>query len=169
MNNLRNSIQIPLNIEGNDQPHPNAPDASSAMETNDQPNAPPPSEADQQSDRDTPPNVYAGELEPISEDEAPPPLQPRNPSPAPRRNEEIMVYNIPLPNQVITIRLPRANGYPQVEVRHRGDRIRGGIHLMHLVLPKTILLTSMIVKSKNCPPELAAKVYYMRAVARQLE
>ena len=111
---MRNSVQIPLNIEGNDQPRPDAPEIplniedNGVMETNDQPNAPPPSEADQQSDRDTPPNVYAGELEPISEDEeAPPPPPPRNPSPSPRRNEEIMVYNIPLPNQVITIRLPR--------------------------------------------------------------
>ena len=116
---MNNSVQIPLNIgdkggdqpqtdsprvEGNDQPPPYSPHA---METNDQPDAPPPSVAEEESERR---DVYDGELEPISGDESPspspPPPQPRNPTPPPRREEEIMVYNIPLPNHCLLYTSP---------------------------------------------------------------
>ena len=169
MNN--NSAQIPLNIDvegnqpqpdsprvkGNDQPQPYS---HRAMETNDQPDAPPPSGAEEESECG---DVYDGELEPISGDESssPPPPQLRNPTPPPRREEEIMVYNIPIPNQVITIRLPRMAGYPQVEVIHKGDRIRDGLRLLHMVIPKTILITSILMKSENCPHALIPKNYYI--------
>ena len=141
MNN--NSVQIPLNIgaKGGDQPSPRA------METNEQPAASVPN---------------APELEPISGDESPssspptpppPSLQSRNPTPPPPGEEEIMVYNIPLPNQVITIRLPRSVGHPQVEVIHRGDRVRDSLRLLHLIIPKTMLMTNLLMHSENCPHE----------------
>ena len=142
MNN--NSVQIPLNIdvEGDDQPQPDSPRVEGndqpppysprAMETNEQPDAPAPSVAEEESERR---DVYDGELEPISGDESPspspPPPQPRNPKSPPRREEEIMVYNIPPPNQVVTIRLPRLVGHLQVEVIYRGDRVRDGLRLLH--------------------------------------
>ena len=80
-----------------------------------------------------------------------------------------MVYNIPLPNQVITIRLPRSVGHPQVEVIHRGDRVRDSLRLLHLIIPKTMLMTNLLMHSENCPHELFPKFYSIRLIARQLE
>ena len=135
MNN-NNTVQIPLNIgdEGGNQPPPYSP---RAMETNEQPNAPPPSLADEES--------------PESPESPSPSPPPRNPAPSPRREEEILVYNIPLPNQVVTIRLPRSAGHPQVEVIYRGDRVRDGLRLLHLIIPKIMLMTNLLIHSENCP------------------
>ena len=80
-----------------------------------------------------------------------------------------MLYNIPLPNQVVTIRLPRSVGHPQVEVIYRGDRVRDGLHLLHLIIPKTMLMTNLLIHSENCPHELFPKLYTIRLIARQLE
>ena len=80
-----------------------------------------------------------------------------------------MVYNIPLPNQVVTIRLPRSVGQPQVEVIYRGDRVRDGLHLLHLIIPKIMLMTNLIIHSENCPHEVFPKLYSIRLIARQLE
>ena len=142
---MNNSVQTPLNIgtEEGDQPGQTvhwsaAPPPWSAAPV---PNA---------SELQPAPAPSAPELEPISGDESPSPSPPpsppsppppppslqsrnpppppslhRNPTPPPPGEEEIVVYNIPLPNQVITIRLPRSVGHPQVEVIHRGDKGSG--------------------------------------------
>ena len=158
---MNNSVQIPLNIgdEGGDQPQPYSP---RTMETNEQPDSPPP-------------NLVANEELPESPSPSPPPpgppssLQSRNPTPSPPGEEEIMVYNIPLPDQVVSIRLPRSVGPPQVEVIYRGDRVRDGLRLLHLIIPKIMLMTNLIIHSENCPHELFPKLYSIRLIARQLE
>ena len=101
-----------------------------------------------------------------------PPLPPslhRNPTPPPPGEEDTVVYNIPLPNQVVSIRLPRSVGHPQVEVIYRNDKVRDSLCLLHSIIPKTMHMTNLIMHSENCPHELFPKFYSIRYIARQLE
>ena len=56
-----------------------------------------------------------------------------------------------------------------MEVIYRDDRVRDGLRLLHLIIPKTMLMTNLLIHSGNCPHELFPKFYSIRAVARQLE
>ena len=48
-------------------------------------------------------------------------------------------------------------------------RVRDGLGLLHLIIPKTMLITILLIHSENCPHELFPKFYSIRAVARHLE
>ena len=79
------------------------------------------------------------------------------------------MYNIPLPNQVVSIRLPRSVGHPQVEVIYRNDKVLDSLRLLHSIIPNTMLMINRMMHSENCPHELFPKFYSIRYIARQLE
>ena len=56
-----------------------------------------------------------------------------------------------------------------MEVIHRNDKVRDSLRLLHSIIPKTMLMTNLLMHSENCPHELFPKFYSIRLIARQLE